>query len=50
MFMISPLIIWPLWKWPKIGLSFGGVLTVVSAIIPTVLTVTENWPATVILE
>ena len=27
MFLIAPLVIWPLWKFPKIGLGIAGALT-----------------------
>merc|ERR1712141_154689 len=37
------------WKWRKLGLSFAGGLAVLSIIIPTALTISENWPATQIL-
>ena len=50
MFLISPLIIWPMWMKPTVGLIWSGLLAVVSIIIPSVLTYTEQWPATVLTQ
>ena len=44
MFLISPLIIWPMWMKPTLGLIWSGLLAVVSIIIPTALTAVSNWP------
>jgi peptidoglycan/LPS O-acetylase OafA/YrhL len=48
MFIITPIIIFPLWKWPKLGLTFGGILTFSSALIPTIMSYTREWPAVVL--
>ena len=50
MFLISPLIIWPLFFLPWAGILWSILLTIGSILVPTILTVTENWPATVLLE
>ena len=50
MFLISPLIIWPLFFLPAIGILWSILLTIGSILIPTILTVTEDWPATVVME
>ena len=39
MFIISPLVLFPLYKWPKIGLSLGGLLIIVATIIPMSLNI-----------
>ena len=33
MFIIAPLVIWPLWKFPKIGLGVAGALTTAGQLI-----------------
>ena len=33
MFLITPLIIWPMWKFPKIGLGIAGVLATAGVIL-----------------
>ena len=44
MFIITPLILYPLWKLNKVGLAWSGILVFGSILIPTILTVTEDWP------
>ena len=50
MFIISPLIIWPLFFLPWVGILWSILLTIGSIIVPTILTVTEDWPASQLLE
>ena len=50
MFLISPLIIWPLFFLPWVGILWSILLTIGSILVPTILTVTEDWPASVLLE
>ena len=44
MFLVTPLIIYPLWKRPKLGLVNCGVLAVASIAIQLILTAIYDWP------
>merc|ERR1712117_950726 len=43
-FIISPLIIWPIWKFPKIGLSIAGSLTVAFTAVPIAISWAQDFP------
>ena len=43
-FVVSPLIIFPLWKWPRIGLVVGGAFVAVSTAIPMILAGMHDYP------
>jgi len=49
MFIFAIFLIYPLWRVAKFGLPVAGALAVGSAIIPTVLTATNDWPATPVM-
>ena len=47
MFLITPLIIWPMWKFPKFGLGIAGVLTTAGVILKFEIIPSVLWyPAT----
>ena len=45
LFIIGPLMVWPMWKFPKIGVPSVFALLVSSAVIPGALTAVNDWPA-----
>ncbi|XP_066999715.2 nose resistant to fluoxetine protein 6 [Anabrus simplex] len=44
LYWLSPLLLYPLWKWPKYGRIEMALLFVVPIVIPAWLTYTKNWP------
>ncbi len=46
LFIIGPLLVWPMWKFPKAGVASVFLLLVASTAVPGGLTAGNNWPAT----
>jgi len=42
LFIFTPLIIYPLWRWPKAGLILSGVITCAATIVPVAIVWAEN--------
>ncbi|XP_039289184.1 O-acyltransferase like protein [Nilaparvata lugens] len=42
MFFLSPILLYPLWKWPKVGFSIGGFLIALSVAMPFYVAFSES--------
>ena len=45
-FLVTPLIIYPMWKYKKLGLAAACVFALASAVAATIETAVYKWPAT----
>jgi hypothetical protein len=45
LFIIGPLMVWPMWKFPKAGVASVFTLLAASVSVPVALTVVNDWPA-----
>jgi peptidoglycan/LPS O-acetylase OafA/YrhL len=43
-YLISPLIVWPMWKFKRYGVAFGAAVLFVACLIPGVFTYVNQWP------
>ena len=45
MFIFAPFIIWPMWRFKRVGMFIGVLMLAISCIVPGCLTWVHNWPA-----
>lgn len=50
MFFLSPILLYPLWRWPRLGFSIGGFLIALSVAMPFYVAFTENIKAPIPLS
>ena len=45
LFILGPLLVWPMWKYPRAGVGAVFVALAASVAVPAGLTAARNWPA-----